>query len=113
MKLAKITTHDGQFLIPNSDDHIKYALEIDGVWEKPTLDICREYLKIDSIVIEVGAHIGSHTIPIAKICKEGIVYAFEMQRMLLNLNITNSIINGLRNIVHFREAVSDINELKI
>lgn len=113
MKLAKITTPDGQFLIPNSDDHIKYALEIDGVWEKPTLDICREYLKIDSIVIEVGAHIGSHTIPIAKICKEGLVYAFEMQRMLINLNITNSVINGLTNIVHFREAVSDTNELKI
>ena len=112
MKLAKITTHDGQFLIPNSDNHIKYALETDGVWEKPTLDICREYLKIDSIVIEVGSHIGSHTIPIAKICKEGVVYAFEMQRIIFNLNVTNSIINGLTNIVHFREAVSDTNELK-
>jgi len=112
MKLAKITTHDGQFLIPNSDNHIKYALETDGVWEKPTLDICREYLKIDSIVIEVGSHIGSHTIPIAKICKEGVVYAFEMQRLIFNLNVTNSIINGLTNIIHFREAVSDTNELK-
>ena len=112
MKLAKINTYDGQFLIPNSDNHIKYALETDGVWEKPTLDICREYLKIDSIVIEVGAHIGSHTIAIAKICKAGVVYAFEMQRLIFNLNVTNSIINGLTNIIHFREAVSDTNELK-
>lgn len=63
----------------------------------------------ESYVIEVGSHIGLHTIPIARQVKW--VYAFEMQRRLAQLVSANVVCNGLPNVTVYNEACSNENDL--
>ena len=112
IKLKEIKTSDGIFLNLEDDIFIKGSLEEHGYWEKPTIDICRYFLKEDSWVIEVGSHIGSHTIPLSKICKHGFIFAFEMQRIISQLLNTNIIKNNCRNIINYFEAVSNENKIE-
>ena len=69
-------------------------------------DECKKYIKPTSNIIEVGAHIGTHTIPLSKLT-QGYVFAFEMQRFIHQLLCTNITLNGVGNIITFREVVSN------
>lgn len=109
LKVKQVKTNYGNFFIPEKDSFIRECLEKLGGWEIPTLEICKSYLKTNSIVIEVGAHVGTHTIPISKMCNEGFVFSFEMQRFLHQLLNANILFNGCYNVCSFMEVVSSEN----
>ena len=54
---------------------ISSKLEENLIWEKHLHDIFIEFITPNSIVIEGGCHIGSHTIKLGMLAKH--VYAFE------------------------------------
>ena len=95
----------GSFLVPKVDEFIGQSLKLNKQWEEETLDLCKELLKSDSIVVEVGSHIGSHTVPISRMCKK--VFAFEMQRLIFQLLNANLMLNGRLNVHTFFNAVSN------
>lgn len=80
------------------------------VWEPYVQKIF--ILEKNDIMIDVGAHIGTYTIPIAsQIGKSGKVLAFEpnpKNSMVLRKNIE---LNNLNNIIMFENAVSNKNEI--
>jgi len=110
--IKEIRTQDHLFLVLENDTFITECLERDGHWEKPTMDVCRSYLKNDSYVIEVGAHIGSHTVILSDLCKEGIVYSFELQKLMFQLLNANLLLNTCKNVYSYMEAVSDENKIE-
>jgi FkbM family methyltransferase len=59
--------------------------------------------KKEHIVIEVGSHIGSFTVPIAKLAKS--VFSFEPQRTVFQVLNTNLIINNIHNVYSYMNAV--------
>ena len=60
------------------------------------------------IVIEVGAHIGSLTVPLARhVGSRGMVVAFEPQRYVFQLLAANVALNSLPNVVLRNAAVAD------
>ena len=105
--IKEIRTPDHLFLTLEKDTFINECLEIYGHWEKPTMDVCRSYLKKDSSVIEVGAHIGSHTVLLSEICNKGRVYSFEMQKLMFQLLNANLLLNTCKNVYTYMEAISN------
>jgi FkbM family methyltransferase len=70
--------------------------------------IINQQLKDNDVVLDIGAHTGLWTIPMAKkIAPKGVVYAFEPERESLDALRENSILNSLQNIVVVQQAVSD------
>ena len=109
--IKEIRTPDHLFLVLENDTFITECLERDGHWEKPTIDVCKEHLKNDSFVIEVGAHIGSHTVILSDICKDGVIYSFEMQKLIFQLLNANLLLNTCGNVFSYMEVVSDENKI--
>lgn len=110
--IKEIRTKDHLFLALEKDTFINECLEQYGYWEKPTMDVCRDYLKNNSYVIEVGAHIGSHTVILSDICKDGVVYSFELQKLIFQLLNANLLLNTCKNVYSYMEAVSDENKIE-
>jgi FkbM family methyltransferase len=110
--IKEIRTKDHLFLALEKDTFINECLERYGHWEKPTMDICRSHLKNDSYVIEVGAHIGSHTVILSDICKDGVVYSFELQKIIFQLLNANLLLNTCKNVYTYMDAVSDEDKIE-
>ncbi len=91
-----------------SFDHIGSAIAIDGVYEKESLEITKDFLTEINInfrtkVLDIGANIGNHSIFFAQFFEK--VYAFEPNPRtydLLKFNCENS------NIETFQYGLSDI-----
>jgi FkbM family methyltransferase len=70
-----------------------------GFWEADTVHFITTQLHAGDVVIEVGANIGAHTLPIAKrVLPYGHVYAFEpttfaRNKLLENLNLNRALNN--------------------
>jgi FkbM family methyltransferase len=113
MKLIEvelIKTINGNFFNWNKDIYINESLKKYNGWENEIIEECKKFIKPNSNVIEIGSHIGTHTIPLSKLNYSGFIFAFEMQRFIYQLLITNVIFNGRSNVYAFNEAVSDKTE---
>src|SRR6056300_65911 len=103
MNLEQTKCDKGVFIHLEKDLYIPESLvKYDG-WENEVYDECKKYIKPTSNIIEVGAHIGTHTIPLAKLTNK-YVFAFEMQRFIHQLLCTNITLNGVNNIITYREV---------
>jgi len=106
MNLKQTKCSKGAFIHLEKDLYIPESLvKYDG-WENEIYDECKKYIKPNSNIIEVGAHIGTHCIPLSKLTK-GYVFAFEMQRFIHQILNTNIILNNRYNIITYQEAVSN------
>ena len=83
IKINPIFTYYRNGIYYNLDlrEVIDFSIYKNGYWEKFTHRFINTYIKSNDIVIEVGANIGSHTLPIAyKIKPEGQIHAFETSK---------------------------------
>ena len=110
--IKEIRTKDHLFLTLENDKFISECLDVYGYWEKPTMDICRSYLNKDSYVIEVGGHIGTHAVLLSDICKDGVIFSFELQKIIFQLLNANLLLNTCHNVYTYMEAVSDENKIE-
>jgi FkbM family methyltransferase len=107
--INKVINFGHSILIPECDAYIKNIIESTGEWEKNVYTAYKELLNKDSIVIEVGAHVGTHTVEMSKLSKH--VYTFEIQRFLNQLLSYNLIHNECFNVTNFLEIVGNNNSL--
>jgi len=108
MRLKQAKCSKGTFLHLENDLYIPESLSKYDGWENEIYDECKKYITSNSNIIEVGAHIGTHSIPLSKLTN-GFVIAFEMQRFIHQILNTNIILNTRYNIVTYQEAVSNQN----
>jgi predicted O-methyltransferase YrrM len=82
-----------------------------GEWAQEEIDLLVSLMERDSIVVDVGAFVGTHTLAFARrVNSGGQVYAFEPQPdhfRLLQRNVTE---NGLTNVKLFEVGLSNQNE---
>jgi FkbM family methyltransferase len=81
------------------------AIKKGNMWEPHIRFVLEQILDPEKVSLNIGAHIGSHTVTMAKKSKK--VYAFEPQPMihwLLRLNLFD---NGLNNFETFNKAVGN------
>lgn len=89
----------GLFFIDTSGDTIKSTLDRGGAWEPATDDVIRKYVVPGSIVLDIGAHIGTHTVAMSRaVGDRGLVIAFEPQRKIFRELFINLGINRCFNV---------------
>ena len=108
--LDKITCKHGVYNILKNDSYVCKSLINYGEWSELEIDLYKDIVKNDDIIIEVGSHLGSHTLPLAKIAKDGHLYAFEPQLLIFELLKKNLKENNIFNTKIYLEAVSSKQE---
>jgi FkbM family methyltransferase len=101
-------TRYGQFLYNPNDLYVGRALELYGEAHEIELQLLRQLCGPGSIVFDVGANIGDHTVPLAQhVGDEGFVYAFEPQRIVFQILCANVALNGLVNVECVHAALGE------
>jgi len=91
------------YILPNC--MISNLIQNNMVWEKHLHNYFDKYINKNSIVLECGCHIGTHTIKLAKLCDK--LYAFEplpSTNMVLRKNLE---LNSIDNVIVSENGVSD------
>lgn len=97
----------GRFYVDDNPASVKKTLLRGQPWEPHVLRALEEHLSPGDTVLDIGAHIGALTVPIARlISPPGTVYAFEPQRKIYRELVHNLELNELTNAVPLRFALS-------
>jgi len=95
------------FINPKDD---ALGLLVDVNFEKPITQLLEKTIKASDTVLDIGAHIGYHTLTMAKLTGPGgKVYAFEPDPVNFALLKKNIEVNGYQNVVPVQKAVSNKN----
>ena len=98
-----------RFTIPNTLEIVGKELFINGVYERRTQEIIKDSLNRFSVFFDVGANIGSITLPIAK--APGVeVHSFEPSKLSFNFLEKNVRDNQLENVTLNNVAVHSVDE---
>ena len=102
LKFDIVETPYGKWLLFDGPDQISNQIRSHGGFSIFEINVCQFFLnnKQNAAVIDVGANLGSFTIPIASYGQEqGIsVHAFEPQRLVFQQLCANIILNALDNV---------------
>jgi FkbM family methyltransferase len=91
--------NQGSFFIDTSADTIKARLSQGEAWEPETDDVIRKYVVPGTTVLDIGAHIGTHTVALSRaVGNEGRVIAFEPQQKIFRELYENLKLNGCVNV---------------
>jgi FkbM family methyltransferase len=74
-------------------------MDLYGEWAEQEVSFIRRFLRSGDVVLDVGANIGTHTVPLANaVGGLGQIHAFEPQRLSFQLLCTNVALNSLDNV---------------
>jgi FkbM family methyltransferase len=76
---------------------ISNIIKTNKIWEPHLHRVFEKYINSNSVVIECGCHIGTHTIKLAKLCKK--IYGFEPMPNSNNILNKNIVLNKIGNAV--------------
>jgi FkbM family methyltransferase len=98
----------GKFLLDDNPGLVKRFLRQGRPWEPHIVDAIRISVPEGSTVVDVGAHVGSLTLPMAKaVGEKGKVYAFEPQH-LVHAELCKSVeLNDYKNVHVLRAALGE------
>ncbi len=95
-----------RFFVDDPADMIKQVIVAGYPWERHLLELFERHVDPATVVVEVGAHIGTHTVALSRLAGPwGRVYAFEPQRKIYRELHHNLALNGVGNAVILRYAV--------
>lgn len=96
----------GTFFIDDIDDTIKNCLRSKRPWEIQNKRIIEKYVKRGSLALDIGAHIGTHTVTMSQMVGNlGLVIAFEPGRAIHRELCYNLAVNSCRNVIPVRCAI--------
>jgi FkbM family methyltransferase len=98
--------YGSMFALP-SDNVISKSLRVYGEWAEHELSILRPFISAGSIVIDVGANIGTHTLPFSRWVRSGRVIAIEAQPAICEVLRLNCRQNGCSNVSVVNAICSD------
>lgn len=117
MNIRQVTTERGMFFYFAEDYYIAYALDHGFAWESEVLHGVLAHLPTEGRcnIIDIGAHVGLHTIPYAQWVKgRGRVYAFEPQAIMAELLCRNLEANNCTEGVEvFRFAAEHVDGVEV
>ncbi len=96
----------GKFYLDDRPEHVKKTLREGRPWEPHVLNALAEKAVPGSTALDIGAHIGAITLPLARLVgSRGRVYAFEPQKRVFRELVYNLELNQVENVVPLRFAV--------
>lgn len=106
--ISSAIAFDALFLYPSADQTIGPCLAQSGEFAPAEIDFLREHLSPDGALCDVGANIGTVSIPLAKQLPGLSVYAFEPQLPIYRLLMRNVALNGLMSVEAFPWALGEM-----
>lgn len=98
----------GRFLANPKDMYIGRSLLTYGEFSEAEVQMFQMLLKPGMVVIEAGANMGAHTVPIARqLGVQGMLYAFEPQVAIFQQLCANLALNDLINVQAFNAGCGD------
>ncbi|CDR35227.1 FkbM family methyltransferase [Criblamydia sequanensis] len=110
MEVNRLTeTRYGKMLYNKNDTIIGKSLELYGEWYQSELDFLKKFIPKGASCLDIGANIGTHTLFFADAVGEnGVVIAFEPQRLIFQLLLANIAINNVLNVFACQMALGDV-----
>jgi len=98
----------GTLLYNPNDRYVGRSLDLYGEYSNEEAELFRSLLKPGAIALDIGAHIGPHTLVLAdSIGPRGAVLAFEPQRVLYQMLCANMALNNHTNTYCYHAVVGD------
>jgi FkbM family methyltransferase len=98
----------GRFYVDDPEERIKKTIVEGRPWEEHVEAILEKYVRPGSVAIDVGAHIGTHTMTMARCAgPSGRVYAFEPVKKIYRELVRNLALNGIANVIPLRYALGN------
>jgi len=95
-------------LYPAKDKYVGGSLKAYGQFCHGELDLFQRFIGSGSVVLDIGANIGAHTVPLAQLVGDGgVVVAFEPQPVLHQILSANLVINSIPNALTYAMALGN------
>ncbi|ROT95508.1 FkbM family methyltransferase [Altererythrobacter sp. FM1] len=98
-------TEFGLILYNKNDIYIGKSLKIYGEYSFREHELFSQMVTPNMVVVEIGANIGSLTVGLAQLANQGLVYAFEPQRLVFQTLCANIALNNLTNVFAYQYAI--------
>ena len=102
-----IKMRDGWMVYNKNDSYVGKSIKEYGEWSIGEINLLKQILTPNDVIIEVGSNIGSLTLPLSKIVNQGRIYAFEPQNVVFQNLCANISINSITNCFCFQCALTD------
>lgn len=100
-----LETRYGKLIAHKNDRYLGKSLFEYGEFSEGEVALFREFINKDSVVCDVGANIGAHTLAFSRIAKE--VFAFEPVPLMFNALAGMVALNDLENVTCIQAGISD------
>lgn len=100
-------TRHGPMLAFTGDQYMTPTLEKRGEYSPQEWAVLNQLARPGMTVVEVGANIGVHTIPLAKKCAPGPLICFEPQQRVFQVLCANLALNNIANAIAFPEGCGE------
>lgn len=108
MAVQLVECRHGRFLVLENDEYVGRCLEKYGEYSEDEVRVFSEIVRPGDTVVEAGANIGAHTIPLSKLVgPTGNVLAFEPQPHIFHLLCGNLGLNGCYNVDAYPMAIGE------
>ena len=98
----------GRMLYNPNDQYVGRSLDLYGEFSEGEVELFRQVVKPNSVVLDIGANIGCHTVFMAQAMENsGRIIAIEPQRLTYQMLCANVALNSLFNVQCFNYAVGD------
>lgn len=105
-KIDVINTDYGTFSGFKNDYLFQQAIKY-GINEDHFVSVASCILTPDSVSLDLGGNIGTHSILMSKLSEKGKVYTFEPQSLVFSILQNNLLLNKIDNVAAYRFACSD------
>jgi len=96
----------GRMLYPRTDQYVGRSFREYGQFSQGEVQLFTHFVKPGDVVLDIGANIGAHTLPLAQLTGEGgVVVAFEPQPILHQILSANLIMNSVPNALTYAMAL--------
>ena len=102
--LIRLETRHGPMLAFRHDAYITRSIELYGEFSGREWKLFEQLVEPGQTVVESGANIGAHTVPLARRCAPGPLYAFEPQQRVFQALCANLALNDITNVVASPDA---------
>jgi FkbM family methyltransferase len=101
-------TRHGRIFYPVNDKYVGGSFRAYGEFSQGEVDLFSHFIQRGAIVLDVGANIGAHTVPLAQLVgPEGLVVAFEPQPVLHQILCANLAVNSIPNVRTYAIALGN------